>query len=527
MAHHTNRGEKVFSGGSRVQTDFNRLCERMEQRLYPETMQALGLYWLKTLWNKEYTRDEWSALDDLLQERLASEAEPEYRQALLDLRTWTRDASAQSNQTARGYGHSTLDWQRRPLDAETLIPYVVRLVNEWLPVEVARLLIADQETGGEPHSGIPATATGRALERLLRRERLTAPTLEAMLQPGLLSPRLIYPADYEILRDVVLYLLGRTEAPASPILPAALLFIAPGAHLSSDYARAVERAALVQGPETEELHVPIAPAQAMEALAGVHIRITSRVVTMDGQWWEAGKLKGGREQNVIVYRPAGRVRIDYTGDHARIPIPWPEARYRWTGLAHFGPVVNIFGREWHMGQWEQDADHTWVHLVFSRCLSPGEMGIEARPRRAQPASVDLAWAALADALSSCLRERQPDALESLRHEEMIPLARSILALLEAARDAKLRKPATIEARLRAVGFFATAVKASYGPVRWRVLPEGIRKILLAPPLYPALSECLHEVFEGLPDVLRARAGRPRPSHWLRQLVSGRNAAQVS
>jgi hypothetical protein len=318
----------VFSGGSRVGTDFSRLLERMERRLYPETMQALGLYWLKTLWKKGYTRDDWAVLDDLLQERLTGQDGPECVQVFEDLRVWIKDARAQSDQSARGYGHSTLDPRRPPPDGEALVPYVVRLVNEWLPVEVTRLLIADEEDGDGPDSGIPAVATGRALERLLLRERLTTPTLEAMLAPGLLSPRLIYPADYEILRDVVLYLLGRTEAAPGEILPAALFFIAPGAHLSSDYAKAVERAILVQGPE-EELRVPIATGDAMEALTGEHVRITSRLVTMDGRWWKAGQLMGDSVQNFIVYRPAGRLRIDFTEDHARIRMPWPEARYSW------------------------------------------------------------------------------------------------------------------------------------------------------------------------------------------------------
>src|SRR5437660_1742816 len=157
----------VFFAGSRVRTDFNALCERMERRLYPETTQALALYWLKTLWNKGYTRDEWRRLDDLLEERLASDPGPDCRrQAFTELRTWIGDACHEAGQTSQGNGHSALEPQRSPLDAEALVPYVVRLMNEWLPVELARLLIADEEAGEEPDSGIPAVATGRALERL-------------------------------------------------------------------------------------------------------------------------------------------------------------------------------------------------------------------------------------------------------------------------------------------------------------------------------------------------------------------------
>src|SRR6185437_14680797 len=132
----------------------------------------------------------------------------------------------------------------------------------------------------------------------------------------------------------------------------------------------------------DELHVPIAPEQTFEALAGDRIRITSRVVTMDGRWWDADKLRGGSEQNTIIYRPAAsRVRIDYSEDHARIRIPWPEPRYRFSGTTHFGPLMEMFGREWHISQWEQDAEHTWVELVFNRRLKSDEMRLEAVPRR--------------------------------------------------------------------------------------------------------------------------------------------------
>ena len=127
----------LFSAGSRVRTDFKSLCARITQRLYPETIPALAMFWLKTLWNQGYTRDDWSILDQLLKHRLASETEPEIRQVFSDLRTWIRDARAQDDQPGPGYGHSTLASQRPPLDNRDTRSYVVRLVNEWMPVEVA------------------------------------------------------------------------------------------------------------------------------------------------------------------------------------------------------------------------------------------------------------------------------------------------------------------------------------------------------------------------------------------------------
>ena len=439
----------MFSGGSYVAADFDQLCARMRSRLYPETMVVLTLYWLKTVWNKGYKREDWNALDRLLQQQLGGETDPHRRQALENLQLWIHDKDIRA---AHDISPTTRESPRQQLNGDSLLGYIVRLANEWVPVEVSRLLVE------EPEDGIPAATVGRAFERLLLREGVTKENLEALLEPGLMSPRFMYPLDYEILGDVALYLLGRTSAPVRPVLPAALLFILPGARLSADYATAVQCAQLADSGETEELNVPIARAQALEALAGAAARITSRVVTMDGRWWQAGNLTSTAEQNMIVYRPAGRVRIDYSSEHARIRVLWPEARYRWTGDTNFDTVMHVFGREWRLGRWEQDAEHTWVDLVFTRWLRACEMGFEPAPRRSQPASVDLAWAALEESLAVCLSEKRPDAIEKLRREEMIPLARSIVALMEAAGD--VRNAAAVEARLQSVGYFDSALRVS-------------------------------------------------------------------
>src|SRR5258708_11823142 len=280
----------------------------MRSRLYPETIRALVLYWLKTVRELRYGREEWDVLDRLLLPELqAHGADSPSGQALAILQTWIGDAR-RLNRPKR----YSLDERPVP-SSEVLAPYVVRLLNEWLPVEVSRLLIEESEEDGDaPEGGIPAVAKARAIERLLLREHLSASTMEALLEPALMSPRFIDPSDYEILRDVVQYLLGRTDAPDPPVLPATLMLIAPGASLSPEYERAVENATLTAGSQTEEIHVPIAPAQAIATLAGDQVHITSFLVTMDGRLWEASRLKGG-DQNVIVYHPARRIQIDYSG----------------------------------------------------------------------------------------------------------------------------------------------------------------------------------------------------------------------
>src|SRR5215469_3991566 len=79
---------------SRVQTDFERLMDRLNRRLYPETSPVLASYWLKTVYWSGYTREEWRELDRLLKRHLSGDfpiGEP-CRQALTDIRTWIRSS---------------------------------------------------------------------------------------------------------------------------------------------------------------------------------------------------------------------------------------------------------------------------------------------------------------------------------------------------------------------------------------------------------------------------------------------------
>ena len=121
--------------------------------------------------------------------------------------------------------------------SEHLAPYIRRLLNQWLLAEVACLLVNGSESGIPQDGGIPVLAIATSLERLLLRDRLSPGTLEMLLQPDLVSPRDVYPADAEILTDVVLALLGRTWAPTPPVMPATLLGVAAGSPLPEGYAR--------------------------------------------------------------------------------------------------------------------------------------------------------------------------------------------------------------------------------------------------------------------------------------------------
>jgi hypothetical protein len=186
-------------------------------------------------------------------------------------------------------------------------------------------------------------------------------------------------------------------------MPATLLCVASDSQLPGDYRKAVPHAFLVPQPGGEEVHVPIASAQALKIPKDEPARIGSVVVTMDGRWWEAVRVQS-EEPRSVAYQPMGRLRLDYEADHVRLLVPCPETRVSWPGNIRLPGTLEIFGREWQQSHWEQDAERTWLHLVVSRVLPTTEIvpAEDARLRRLRPVSVDLAWSALENALTSSI-----------------------------------------------------------------------------------------------------------------------------
>ena len=480
---------------SRVQTDFQHLLDRLEQRQYASTLPVLGFYWLRTVYHNAYSRAEIGALQGVI--RRARKSSPQWTSILDQLQEWI-------SHTALPSRHSSHREEEKPvlstLQGEVLVPYLARMMNEWLPVELAHLLVEENDPDDLGGVGIPAFATARALERLLGRERLSTGTLQSLLDPAIICPRYIYPADAEILRDVVLFLLGRTEAPIAPALPALLLSLPPGSTLPKDFEAAVEGALLVN----DEVQVPIPATEAFGILNGDRVRIGSTLVTMDGRWWQANRLLEDGNQHVIVYRPGGRVEIDTTGDHVRLRIPWPQPQWGWSGEVHFPERFDLFGREWNVERWEQDAEHTWLHLVFVRALAVSEIAPVAAPalRRSRPAFVDMAWTALEQALLAAIRESKMDSLERLRRTELIPIGRALFALVEALFGGGRGRRELVETRLKSIDYLQAEVAITFGRVPWRVLPEPVRRRLLADRRWAPLLET---TFDGLPGASGAVA----------------------
>jgi hypothetical protein len=195
------------------------LAERIEQRLYPESMPVLASWWLKTVYYAGHNRAWWDELDTSIKKFMARDARGVVADTLREIQDWSRQAILTQRKLP------TVQPLLRPpfrpdLTPGEAAPYLSRVLNEWLPAEVARVLTGEGEFGGPIEGGIPAVTVAIALERVLLREHHSPASLELLLEAAWLSPQNAYPADVEILCDVVLALLGRTAAPDPPVLPA-------------------------------------------------------------------------------------------------------------------------------------------------------------------------------------------------------------------------------------------------------------------------------------------------------------------
>jgi len=493
---------------SLVEKDLEALLARMRRRMYPETIPALASYWLKTVYSSGYNLRRWKELNRLLQLAWCGAFQDGAAQeAITDIQHWIRESVLQTGEAPEFTGPQE-DSVRATLNSEQVAAYTVRLLNEWLPIEVSRLLVSQSDSRVAQQEGIPVLAIATALENLLTREHLSRETLEKLLDLKALSPEAVYPADLEILRDVVLSLVGRTSAPTPSLLPATLLCVAPESHLPADYKWFVQNACVVERSGGDEVHVPIESAAALEILNKEPVRIGSIIVTMDGRWWEPVNLQSGDRQ-FVVYRPFGSLQIDYSGEHARLRVPWPEYRLRWSGNGYFKESLKIFGREWRVGHWEVDGERAWMHLVFSRVLPVTDLAPPACDGswRLRPASVDMAWAALERSVAISVAAKSGDPLEQFHHPELVPLRRAILRLIELVTS---RRPVyeTIETQLRAIRYLESPLTSTYGRVPWKLLPEAVRTAFLRARRYPVLLILLTEVFEGVPEAL-SRSPEPR------------------
>jgi hypothetical protein len=487
---------RIFGHSTGPAADLNALLERIHQRRYPETVPVLASWWLKTTYFAGHNRAWWGQLDAAVEKLLRTQSlDATAAEAIRDIRAWVRKSILPLHK-APGV-QPLLAPPFRDLAAGQAAPYLSRVLNDWLPGEVARQLTTEVAPAASDESGMPPLVVAKVLERLLLREHFSPSSLEILLEAGWFSPKYAYPAHVEIFCDIVLALLGRTAAPRPPVLPATLL--------AGGFAEAVGRAALVPSQAGDEIHVPLDPSQALELIRHDPVRIESILVTMDGRWWEANHLESGLE-SVVVYRPGGRLRIDFNSDHARLLVPWSDHDARWQGAVHLPEHIDLFGREWRGQVWERSAGRTWLHLEFTGILTLSEAldRENPRPRQLRPASIEMAWSEVELALAAGVS----DSIDQLHRGDLVPLAHALKRMV----DCLLRRPwppsrADVERSLRSVQYLHGGIAAQYGPIPWRVLPVAARTALLRRRGNPAMAGLIAETFEGTPPDARTSPHR--------------------
>jgi len=480
------------------EADINVLLSRIRQRLYPESVPVLASYWLKAVFAHGHNRAWWAALNSGIENALGKHRLDDLAIGCMrSIQAWVREAILS--------GHNAPEPERRlarpyrpDLAHEQTAAYVCRLLNEWLPAELVRLLTEEPECAAPDDEGLPWLAVGKALERLLYRENFSPDSLDMLLEPKGLSPKHVYPAHAEVLRDVLICMLGQTSGPEPPMLPATLLGVAAGSALPDDYADAVKRALLISSGRNE-LHVPLPQHQALQLLRSDPVRIGSIIVTMDGRWWQAGALQSGTE-TAVIYRPKGRLRIDFSSDHARLMAPCPETDRNWLGAVCLPERVEVFGREWRARGWERNADGAWLHLEFLRALGILDTNTPSAPRRRplRPAFAEMAWSELEQALARCVADGSEDPIDGLRRADLIPLARAIHRLIERLRKPSPKNRAEIEQSLASVRYLVGVAAPVYGRIPWRVVPPARRSLLLKIGQDSGLSDFLDQTFEDVP-----------------------------
>src|SRR5215831_6611663 len=130
------RTKRIPSGPA---TDVTALVERIEQRLYPESMPVLASWWLKTVYYAGHNRAWWDELDSSIKRFMARDARAATADPIREIQEWARQAVLAQRKVPAA--QPLLSPPFRPdLTPGEAASYLSRVLNEWLPAEVARVL---------------------------------------------------------------------------------------------------------------------------------------------------------------------------------------------------------------------------------------------------------------------------------------------------------------------------------------------------------------------------------------------------
>ena len=138
-------------------------------------------------------------------------------------------------------------------------------------------------------------------------------------------------------------------------------------------------------------------------------------------------------------------------------------------------------------------------LTLPEALDPDHV----RPHHLRPASVEMAWFEVEQALATGMS----DSIDQLHREDLIPLAHALERLSHCLLRPWPPSREDVERSLISVRYLHGAVAPVYGRIPWRVLSAAAQTALLKRREDAALANLFSETFDGAPPA--ARTSPPR------------------
>jgi hypothetical protein len=407
-----------------IAIDVDRLLERARNRAYPDTMSVLSFYWMLTV-SSRYTAEHWTLLERRIGELLA---DPSLSAGELEslgcAREWLGSARfAEPRRRSAGLAASPFTSERYAPPLRATQSFLEMLLNDWLPQSILERYgarVTEENWGSENayaeaafcleeilkrRAVFPELETIRRLDRLQKRAPTTAQdlrqwclrqqaALEALVTAPTPDASLLDPKLREILADVILYLLGSTEAAPAPQAGHPWLFpVYAETDLPVDLAHRVSEFALPSNySQVHTLFIPVANWPLASLWRDHPICIQSSILTPDGRVWDARSV-AQEADNVpaIVYRAIGRLEVKPTSDGLVLTVPmgyFPgEVSARFAEMTE----LDLYNRRWRMGRIEGKIEESNGTIMAHYHVVPKTDSGAGQWRSVAPAQEPLRW----------------------------------------------------------------------------------------------------------------------------------------
>jgi hypothetical protein len=360
------------------------LVTRMRQRVYPETSLVLANQWYLTLLNRGYAPRQWRRLArdlrDAVQESIAKDGPFSVdQQKALDTAIDWLDRAAETDPSTQKHESSFAD-SVMSHPPEQLRRYLTLLMNEWLPwklnqpevgtddhefqweegdnayrkiARVIALHLSEESILLDPKTYYFSSSLPRQLMRIpeepIVSHRLVFSDLEILLTLTADEPELVLPLEREILMDVILSFIGRTDPPPQPPLLTPMNFSAKSPVLLPHFDAALKRAYRVHTDKGVRLIVPIGQGYLSLISRSINKKdwAPSRLITPDGFLWSSMGTDYSNEGLSLVYSK----EFDSKVPPIKFNPKTMELELRGTEPLNIGSGIEPLGQSFHLGDW--------------------------------------------------------------------------------------------------------------------------------------------------------------------------------